>query len=144
MAKQAGWLGASRGGGKGRSVRRVQLAIACSRCPPTDPRACALHTFPRAAFMTYSALGYQLTASVAFPALALFNLLRFPVMMFPQQASGASSFMGHRLFIYGVCVLMPAALPSRDVRAAGQECVVVCTSVDWRADAPAPAAAPET
>ncbi|KAI3434886.1 hypothetical protein D9Q98_002940 [Chlorella vulgaris] len=38
-----------------------------------------------AAFMTYSALGHPLTASVAFPALSLFNLLRFPVMMFPQQ-----------------------------------------------------------
>ncbi|KAL4446696.1 hypothetical protein ABPG77_007940 [Micractinium sp. CCAP 211/92] len=38
-----------------------------------------------AALMTYSALGYPLTASVAFPALSLFNLLRFPVMMFPQQ-----------------------------------------------------------
>jgi ATP-binding cassette subfamily C (CFTR/MRP) protein 1 len=37
--------------------------------------------------MTYSAMGYSLTASVAFPALSLFNLLRFPVMMFPQQAS---------------------------------------------------------
>lgn len=35
--------------------------------------------------MTYSLLGYQLTADVAFPALSLFNLLRFPVMMFPQQ-----------------------------------------------------------
>jgi ATP-binding cassette subfamily C (CFTR/MRP) protein 1 len=38
-----------------------------------------------AAFMTYSALGYPLTASVASPALSLFNLLRFPVTMFPQQ-----------------------------------------------------------
>lgn len=37
------------------------------------------------AFMTYSLLGYQLTADVAFPALSLFNLLRFPVMMFPAQ-----------------------------------------------------------
>ena len=37
--------------------------------------------------MTYSAMGYPLTASIAFPALSLFNLLRFPVMMFPQQAS---------------------------------------------------------
>lgn len=35
-----------------------------------------------AAFMTYSAMGYALTAAVAFPALALFNLLRFPVMMY--------------------------------------------------------------
>lgn len=28
---------------------------------------------------------YALTASVAFPALALFNLLRFPIIMFPSQ-----------------------------------------------------------
>jgi len=38
-----------------------------------------------AAFATYTWLGYTLEASVAFPALALFNLLRFPVMMFPTQ-----------------------------------------------------------
>ncbi|PSC76242.1 multidrug resistance-associated 1 isoform X1 [Micractinium conductrix] len=38
-----------------------------------------------AALLTYSAMGYPLTASVAFPALSLFNLLRFPVIMFPQQ-----------------------------------------------------------
>lgn len=30
-------------------------------------------------------MGYELTAAVAFPALSLFNLLRFPVMMFPTQ-----------------------------------------------------------
>lgn len=38
-----------------------------------------------AAFATYYALGYPLTPDVAFPALSLFNLLRFPVMMFPSQ-----------------------------------------------------------
>lgn len=38
--------------------------------------------------MTYSALGYSLTPSVAFPALSLFNLLRFPVMMLPMQVGG--------------------------------------------------------
>ncbi|GAB4815546.1 hypothetical protein N2152v2_002592 [Parachlorella kessleri] len=38
-----------------------------------------------AAFLAYAALGYPLTAAVAFPALSLFNLLRFPVAMFPQQ-----------------------------------------------------------
>jgi len=37
------------------------------------------------AFLTYTAMGYPLTAAVAFPALSLFNLLRFPVMMFPTQ-----------------------------------------------------------
>ena len=44
-----------------------------------------------AAFLTYSACGYPLTASVAFPALALFNLLRFPVMMFPAQVRRAGA-----------------------------------------------------
>lgn len=38
-----------------------------------------------AAFTVYGALGYQLTAAVAFPALSLFNLLRFPLMMLPEQ-----------------------------------------------------------
>lgn len=38
-----------------------------------------------AAFFTYTLMGYELTASIAFPALSLFNLLRFPVMMFPTQ-----------------------------------------------------------
>ena len=34
-----------------------------------------------AAFLTYSLRGGALTAAVAFPALALFNLLRFPIIM---------------------------------------------------------------
>lgn len=34
-----------------------------------------------ASFSTYTWLGYSLTAGVAFPALALFNLLRFPVRL---------------------------------------------------------------
>ncbi|GMH35949.1 hypothetical protein BSKO_03817 [Bryopsis sp. KO-2023] len=38
-----------------------------------------------AGFGTFTAMGGKLTASVAFPALALFQLLRFPVMMFPNQ-----------------------------------------------------------
>ncbi|GIL43241.1 hypothetical protein Vafri_1038 [Volvox africanus] len=38
-----------------------------------------------AAFGTHTAMGYTLTASVAFPALALFNLLRFPIIMLPSQ-----------------------------------------------------------
>ena len=38
-----------------------------------------------AAFTVYGALGYQLTAAVAFPCLSLFNLLRFPLMMLPEQ-----------------------------------------------------------
>lgn len=36
-----------------------------------------------ASFGVYVAMGYELTASVAFPALALFNLLRFPILMLP-------------------------------------------------------------
>lgn len=31
----------------------------------------------------YTAQGYPLTPAVAFPALALFNLLRFPITMLP-------------------------------------------------------------
>jgi len=38
-----------------------------------------------AAFWTYALMGYTLTASVAFPALSLFNILRFPVLMLPMQ-----------------------------------------------------------
>ena len=38
-----------------------------------------------AAFTVYGALGYQLTAAIAFPAISLFNLLRFPLMMLPEQ-----------------------------------------------------------
>jgi ATP-binding cassette subfamily C (CFTR/MRP) protein 1 len=38
-----------------------------------------------AAFAAHSLLGYQMTATVAFPALALFNLMRFPVLMIPTQ-----------------------------------------------------------
>ncbi|GFH31573.1 uncharacterized protein HaLaN_30644, partial [Haematococcus lacustris] len=35
-----------------------------------------------AAFGVHSAMGYSLTAAIAFPALALFNLLRFPIIMY--------------------------------------------------------------
>ena len=35
------------------------------------------------AFAVYTAQGYPLTPAVAFPALALFNLLRFPITMLP-------------------------------------------------------------
>ena len=38
-----------------------------------------------AAFWTYALMGYTLDASVAFPALSLFNILRFPVLMLPMQ-----------------------------------------------------------
>ena len=36
-----------------------------------------------AAFAVYTAQGFALTPAVAFPALALFNLLRFPIIMLP-------------------------------------------------------------
>ena len=36
-------------------------------------------------FIVFAALGYELTSSVAFTALSLFNLLRFPIMMLPKQ-----------------------------------------------------------
>lgn len=38
-----------------------------------------------AGFGVYTAYGGVVTASVVFPALALFQMLRFPVMMFPNQ-----------------------------------------------------------
>eukprot|EP00201_Polytomella_parva_P004356 CAMPEP_0175076738 /NCGR_PEP_ID=MMETSP0052_2-20121109/22928_1 /TAXON_ID=51329 ORGANISM="Polytomella parva, Strain SAG 63-3" /NCGR_SAMPLE_ID=MMETSP0052_2 /ASSEMBLY_ACC=CAM_ASM_000194 /LENGTH=630 /DNA_ID=CAMNT_0016345979 /DNA_START=136 /DNA_END=2024 /DNA_ORIENTATION=+ len=42
-----------------------------------------------AAFGTFSAMHKgRLTSSTAFPALALFNLLRFPILMFPSQVMG--------------------------------------------------------
>lgn len=62
-------------------VRAAGDAPRATQYPRMRTRSPIFH----AALMTYSALGYPLTASVAFPALALFNLLRFPVMMFPQQ-----------------------------------------------------------
>jgi len=37
------------------------------------------------AFGTYALMGNRVTASVAFPALALFNILRFPIIMLPMQ-----------------------------------------------------------
>jgi hypothetical protein len=50
-----------------------------------------------AAFGVYAARGYALTAAVAFPALALFNLLRFPIVMIPQQVRGVVLFV---MFVY--------------------------------------------
>jgi len=38
-----------------------------------------------ASFSAYSLMGYSLTADIAFPALALFNLLRFPILILPMQ-----------------------------------------------------------
>lgn len=38
-----------------------------------------------AAFGVYGLMGYQLTPAIAFPSLSLFNLLRFPLMMLPEQ-----------------------------------------------------------
>eukprot|EP00216_Chloropicon_sp_CCMP2111_P001940 CAMPEP_0198246788 /NCGR_PEP_ID=MMETSP1446-20131203/46149_1 /TAXON_ID=1461542 ORGANISM="Unidentified sp, Strain CCMP2111" /NCGR_SAMPLE_ID=MMETSP1446 /ASSEMBLY_ACC=CAM_ASM_001112 /LENGTH=1394 /DNA_ID=CAMNT_0043931111 /DNA_START=581 /DNA_END=4768 /DNA_ORIENTATION=+ len=40
-----------------------------------------------AAFWSYALRGRTLTADVAFPALSLFNILRFPVLMLPMQIS---------------------------------------------------------
>jgi ATP-binding cassette subfamily C (CFTR/MRP) protein 1 len=41
-----------------------------------------------AAFSTYALLGHPLTAAVAFPSLALFNLLQFPIVMIPGGGGG--------------------------------------------------------
>ena len=38
-----------------------------------------------AGFGTYIALGGRITAAVAFPALALFNILQFPIIVLPMQ-----------------------------------------------------------
>jgi hypothetical protein len=40
---------------------------------------------PIITFGLYTALGYTLTPAVAFPALALFNLIRLPLSGFPEQ-----------------------------------------------------------
>lgn len=38
-----------------------------------------------AAFWTFTAQGNTITADIAFPALAYFDLLRFPIIMLPMQ-----------------------------------------------------------
>lgn len=53
-----------------------------------------------AAFGVHTALGYKLTAAVAFPALSLFNLLRFPIIMFPSQVRACTCVCGYRV-LYG-------------------------------------------
>ena len=53
------------------------------------------------ALVTYAALGHAITADVVFPALSLFNLLRFPVMMFPNQIT---NIINGRVR-YGFCVV---------------------------------------
>lgn len=64
-----------------RAIRKTQtLSLVNTVAYQSGPVLVAL-----AAFGTYTMLGKQLTASVAFPALALFNLLRFPIIMFPTQ-----------------------------------------------------------
>ena len=40
---------------------------------------------PVTVFGLYTVLGYNLTPAVAFPALALFNLIRLPLAAFPEQ-----------------------------------------------------------
>lgn len=71
----------------GAAAARAPHSLAVAQ-PEAEPIPAPLMV---AAFLTYSACGYPLTASVAFPALALFNLLRFPVMMFPAQVRKRSS-----------------------------------------------------
>ncbi|KAF8057290.1 Abcc2 [Scenedesmus sp. PABB004] len=64
-----------------RAIRRTQLlGMINGSIFNTGPVLVSL-----AAFGTYAALGHPLTAAVAFPSLALFNLLRFPIVMIPQQ-----------------------------------------------------------
>jgi ATP-binding cassette subfamily C (CFTR/MRP) protein 1 len=64
-----------------RSVRRsALLSLTNSVLVSSAPVLVAI-----AAFGTFAWLGGALTADVAFPALALFNLLRFPLIMLPTQ-----------------------------------------------------------
>lgn len=79
----------------------LTLSFAVSAAAPTSPtphphsqllsmvNSSVFNTAPvlvsLAAFGTYAGLGHPLTAAVAFPSLALFNLLRFPIVMIPQQ-----------------------------------------------------------
>ncbi|GBF89551.1 canalicular multispecific organic anion transporter [Raphidocelis subcapitata] len=64
-----------------RAIRRTQLLGMINMSVfSTGPVLVSL-----AAFGVYAALGRPLTAAVAFPSLALFNLLRFPIVMIPQQ-----------------------------------------------------------
>lgn len=74
----------SREAPRARSQAAVQVQFPTLSLTCATPSA--LPPIP-AALLTYAGMGYALTASVAFPALSLFNLLRFPIMMLPQQAS---------------------------------------------------------
>jgi len=77
-------------------------------------------------FSVYSYMGYPLTADVAFTSLALFNLLRFPIMMFPMQImnliNGAVALKRLQRFLEREEMeCMPPALPAT----AGQAAVTV-------------------
>ncbi|KIY92311.1 hypothetical protein MNEG_15652 [Monoraphidium neglectum] len=64
-----------------RHIRRTQLLSMVNMTVfNTGPVLVSL-----AAFGVYAAMGRPLTAAVAFPSLALFNLLRFPIVMIPAQ-----------------------------------------------------------
>lgn len=41
-----------------------------------------------ASFTAFTLLGYEMTADLAFPALALFNMLRQPLQMLPNYLNG--------------------------------------------------------
>lgn len=58
-----------------------------------------------AAFGTYTMLGKEITADVAFPALAYFDQLRFPIIMLPMQVRPAA------LPGRGTSVVLPSSLP---------------------------------
>ncbi|EFN56982.1 hypothetical protein CHLNCDRAFT_143584 [Chlorella variabilis] len=93
-----------------------------------------------AAFMTYSALGYPLTAAVAFPALSLFNLLRFPVMMFPQQATQIMNLINGKVALDRIQTFMRAdemqqAAPQPPGLAGQPVIEVVRGSFSWKRDA---------
>jgi len=68
------------------------------------------------AFGAYAATGRPLTPDVAFPALSLFNLLRFPVMMLPNQVAnlvaGGVAFDRIQSFLEDEEVTPPPAAPA--------------------------------
>lgn len=76
-----------------------------------------------AAFWTFTALGGTITADIAFPALAYFDLLRFPILMLPTQVM---NFINARVAIRRLQSFMNAAeapdVPFRTGAEASAEC----------------------
>lgn len=87
------------------------------------------------ALLTYSLMGYPLTAAVAFPALSLFNLLRFPVMMLPQQLM---NLINAKVALERIQNFMEAdEMKQRNLQDVGEDSVAVhSASFSWGKNAP--------